>query len=126
VILFAQPLCSAYINAHVDKESHAFPLDRVHFLGGKPSRLFNGLLDTFGLQIRVAFQDLFKSSVVGDLAYDHRNRNAHATDACPSPMIFGSKVIRSNICYYLWCASRNLRQSLVKYLRSGAAHNLPV
>src|SRR5918996_85072 len=75
-----------YVYQHTfDKESHAFPLDRVHFLVGKPSRLFNGLLDIFGLQIRIAFQDFFDSSAVGDLAYDHRNRNAHATDACPSP-----------------------------------------
>ena len=78
--LFAQPGNHAQTHTHICEKPHASLLRRAHLLVRKPRRIFEGLLDVFTGEVRVAVQNLVNGRAVRDLADDDRHRNPHPTD----------------------------------------------
>jgi hypothetical protein len=80
--LRSKPANHAHIHSHIGKDAHELVLLKMHLFLSQPGCIFNRLLNVFTLQVWVSFQDLFKGCAMGDLAYEDRDRNPHASDAC--------------------------------------------
>ncbi len=76
-----QPLYNPLSHSHVRKESHRFPLRRMHLFLSQPCGISERLLDVLSFQVRVVRENLLPGCAVCKLTYNDRDRNAHPADA---------------------------------------------
>ena len=74
-------------------------LRRVDFFGRQPGRVLERLTNVLFLEIRMIAKHLLDSSSMRDLPYDHRNGMRMPRMHARPPMMFGSKVMPSNMTF---------------------------